>query len=355
MPQKQRERDGERKDGSADADDGFGWKGIRRKQQRQLRQPVRRSNAQDGAGAGDDDGFDEQLADDAPATGSDRTADGELMLARAATGQQKDGAIGAADDEQQHNAREKKRQGAASVLLVRHNDGLQREMPVIGKAVGMLLRKLAHDGLQRSVGGVKCDAGPELDPRYGGHEGKVESRHESARQVNIADAEAVIECEAARHDPNDGVGDVIDFERLPDDMGIATEVALPEAVVENNDGAAAILCIGWLEVAAEKRAHTKESPGILCEVDDLDVFRQCTASDLHTRFVEAKHRIDRGCKAQVIKLCLAKGKPAPIVRMLLIDDDGVHDAVGAIVGKRVQQDGVDEREHRRGGADAERE
>jgi hypothetical protein len=41
--------------------------------------------------------------------------------------------------------------------------------------------------------------------------------------------------------------------------------------------------------------------------------------------------------------------------MLLVDDDGVHDAVGAGVGKRVQQDGVDEREHRRGGADAERE
>jgi len=31
-----------------------------------------------------------QLADDAPATGADRSADGALMLAGAATGQQKD-------------------------------------------------------------------------------------------------------------------------------------------------------------------------------------------------------------------------------------------------------------------------
>ena len=53
-----------------------------------LCKPVRRSNAKDGAGRGEDDGFDEQLADDAPATGTDRTAEGELMLARAATGQQ---------------------------------------------------------------------------------------------------------------------------------------------------------------------------------------------------------------------------------------------------------------------------
>ena len=41
--------------------------------------------------------------------------------------------------------------------------------------------------------------------------------------------------------------------------------------------------------------------------------------------------------------------------MLLVDDDGVHDAVGACVGERVQQRRVDEREHGGGGADAERE
>jgi len=118
---------------------------------------------------------------------------------------------------------------------------------------------------------------------------------------------------------------------------------------------AAVLGIGWLDVAAEKRAHTKERSGILCEVGALDVFRQCSAGDLQSPVVEAKRRINRCCKAKVIKLCLGKEKPAPLVRMLRVDDDGVHDAVGAGVAKRVQQDGVDEREHRRGGADAKRE
>jgi len=103
---------------------------------------------------------------------------------------------------------------------------------------------------------------------------------------------------------------VIDFQWLPDDVGIAAEVALPEAVVENNDRVAAVLRIVWLDVATEKRAHTKESPGILCEVDARDVFGQPAAGDFHVRVVEAKRRINRGCKAQVIKLCLAKGKPA---------------------------------------------
>jgi hypothetical protein len=73
------------------------------------------------------------------------------------------------------------------------------------------------------------------------------------------------------------------------------------------------------------------------------------------RVVEAKRRLDRGSQAQLIDLCLAEDKPAILVRMLPVDQDCVHDAVGAGVGKRVQQDGVDEREHRRGGADAERE
>lgn len=137
------------------------------------------------------------------------------MLARAATGQQKDRAVGAPDDEQEHNACEKKRQGAAGILLERHDDWLQREMPVIGKALGMLFRKLARDGLERSIGGSKCDLGPELDPRYVGQGANVgKTPHQTGRQVDIADTGDtvhVIECEAARHDPNDGVGSVIDF------------------------------------------------------------------------------------------------------------------------------------------------
>jgi len=70
---------------------------------------------------------------------------------------------------------------------------------------------------------------------------------------------------------------------------------------------------------------------------------------------EAKHGIDRGRRAQVIQLCLAPGKVLILVRELRVDHDRVHDAVGAGVRKRVQQHGIDEREHGRGGADAERE
>src|SRR5580704_3256678 len=129
-------------------------------------------------------------------------------------------------------------------------------MPVIGKAVGMQFRKLAHDGLQRSVGGAKCYPGSQLDPREIGELRKVvKISHQSARQVDITDAQGVVEGKAARHDSDDGVRGVINFQRLPDNLGIAGEVALPKAVVEDNDGPAAVLCIRWLDVATEKRAH----------------------------------------------------------------------------------------------------
>ena len=51
-------------------------------------------------------------------------ADGEFMLARATTGQQKDGAIGAADDQQEHNAGKKELQGGAGILLENPEDRL---------------------------------------------------------------------------------------------------------------------------------------------------------------------------------------------------------------------------------------
>jgi len=214
------------------------------------------------------------------------------MLARAPTGQQKDGAIGAADDQQEHNAGKKELQCGAGILLEDPDDRLQREMRVLGNAPGTLFHNLEHDGLEHTVGGGPREVGPQLDHQYVGHGGpgaKVDNRGSTGRQIDIAYLNHVIECEAARHHANDGAGGVIDFQCSPDDVGIASEVALPELVVENNYGAAAVLCVGWLEGAAEKRAHTKERPGIFGEIVAHDVFRQRGSGDLHVREAEAKH------------------------------------------------------------------
>ena len=254
------------------------------------------------------------------------------MLARAAPGQQKDGAVGAADDEQKDDTGQQKRERTPQILLVRHDDRLQPEMPG-QRGYGMDFHDLAHDGIECHVGGGHCDVRPQLDPRQEGGGGTVgNSPLETSRQINIADAGDVIECEAARHHPDDRVRGVIHLQGSPDDAGIAAEAALPEAVVENNHRLA---CIERLDHPAEKGAHAKERLGIVCEVHARDVFRQPVVGDLQVPVREAKHTLNRGCKAQVIQLCLAKGKPLKHVRVLREDKVGVHDAVGTGVGKRV--------------------
>ena len=126
------------------------------------------TNAKDGAGAGDDDGFYQQLADDAPAAGADGTADGELMPARAPTGEQKNGAIGAADDQQEHNAGKKERQGGAGILLENPDDRLQREMHVAGTRPIRCFVSSNTMGSSTELAAARVSVGPELDHQYVG-------------------------------------------------------------------------------------------------------------------------------------------------------------------------------------------
>src|SRR6266700_1556575 len=174
-------------------------------------------------------------------------------------------------------------------------------MHVIGKPPQLLFRNLEQDGLKHCTGSGKCDMGAELEPRQVLWNGNVRKMlHQGGRKVDIRDVSHVIECEGARHHANDAVGSMIKLQRLPENVGIAAEVSLPEAVVENNHGEAAVLCIGWLDVAPEKRAHTKKSPGVLCEIGGRNVFGQRATGDLHVCGVEAEHRLNRSGTAQVI-------------------------------------------------------
>jgi hypothetical protein len=96
----ERERDGEGEDEEVDAENGFLRKGIRRQLHGQFREPVRCGDPEYCASERDDDRFDQQLTDDTPTAGADGRAHGELVLTGAAAGEQKDGAVGAANDEQ---------------------------------------------------------------------------------------------------------------------------------------------------------------------------------------------------------------------------------------------------------------
>src|SRR5689334_9889986 len=82
-----------------------------------------------------------------------------------AAGEQKDGAVGAADDEQQQYTPEEKDEWTGGVLLKRHDDGLKLQMPLLGKVLRVFLRELANDGVELRIGGCGRDVRLQLDPR----------------------------------------------------------------------------------------------------------------------------------------------------------------------------------------------
>ena len=133
---------------------------------------------------------------------------------------------------------------------------------------------------------------------------------QAARKVDIAYAGGVVEGEAAGHDADDGVWGVVEFQRSADDVRIAAEVALPEAVVQNDDGAGrrsdrrmARCCV------RAKRAHTKECPGILGEVGADESSGSRAAGDLHIRAAEAK-QLDRPARPGDYQTVVSSCEPA---------------------------------------------
>ncbi len=176
---------------------------------------------------------------------------------------------------------------------------------------------------------------------------------QAAREVDVADTRSVIECEAAGHDADDGVEDMVELKRATDDMGIAVEVALPEFVVQHDHVLAASLRIGRLDAAAKQSVHTKECVGVLGEIGADEVLGNRAAGDFHVGSRKAKQVFNTAGLAQGFELRFHRRKPGWQIGMLFVDEDGIHDAVGIGVGEGVQKHGVDEREHRRRGADAE--
>ncbi len=179
---------------------------------------------------------------------------------------------------------------------------------------------------------------------------------QAARQVDIADAGGVIEGEAAGHDADDGVWGVVEFKRAADDMRIAAVVALPELVIQHSNVLAGALIVGGLDAASQQSVHTEEASRIAGEVGADDIFRERATGDLHISRQQSRADFRSIWRVlQCFKLRFHRREPARLIRVLFVDDDRVHDAICVGVGEGMEQHGVDEREHRRGGADAEGE
>src|ERR1700678_3365571 len=86
------------------------------------------------------------------------------MLARCPAGEQKDGAIDAANDEQKGDARQQQGQRAPCVLLKRRDNRLQLQVKLLRVALRKLLRELPDNSAQFNIGRGGADVWFQFDP-----------------------------------------------------------------------------------------------------------------------------------------------------------------------------------------------
>ena len=173
---------------------------------------------------------------------------------------------------------------------------------------------------------------------------------EGEREIDLR----IPENESPRHHSDDGVGLSLDLDRASDDAGVAGEAALPEPVGKNGDLRSAGHVLRRVEDAAQKGPHAehrKSRSGNLYGVQALgrSASRQIEVSR------HSFHGVleDRRLALEIRDLGNGEGN----VRLIELRQARArrHDAVGALVGPRIEERALDEREDgdARTGGDAE--
>ena len=211
---------------------------------------------------GDKEGFDEDLAKDAPAAGADGQADGEFASAVGGAGGEEAAEIGAGgekdDSGKHHDASEKAARGPADEVTEKTGAG-----EIEGEAVfffGILLGDVGDEGVHFGLRAWRGDAffeaydgedvfvGAGVEPAEAVERGFVGHGDEEVGLGNFFGA-----VEAFGGDADDGVGMFVDADGFADDVRVGGEITFPGG--EGEDGGfrgAWMIVIGAIEEAAEE-------------------------------------------------------------------------------------------------------
>ncbi len=239
MPVKQRDAEGEEEDAPVDADGGSvfadaGQAGGADGEQG-ANAGVAEDEAEDAAGEGEDDAFGEELTDDAGAARAHGGADGEFTLAAGGADEQKIGDVGAGDEQDEADGSEQDEER----LTRAGDDGVAQRLDaeaVFGvHVVGMEAAVLIGGQFELGVGLGQRHAGLEAagDKKVVAQVGAVGLDLEGNPDIGLG-----IGDEGFSEDTDDGVGLVAERDGGADDVGVAAELALPEAVADDHDVAA---------------------------------------------------------------------------------------------------------------------
>ena len=147
------EGDAEEQDRYVDADDGFLRDGVfGQKIEKQGRAAPRDEEADRGASDGDDQGFREELSKDARAASAHSGAYGEFVTALDTAGEQEDGDVAAADEQERCDGAEQEIERFAELFLPRIDHADRLDAKFHREVGGSHPRDLIDERLQFGVG-----------------------------------------------------------------------------------------------------------------------------------------------------------------------------------------------------------
>ena len=199
----------------------------------------------------------------------------------------------------------------------------------------------------RGDGDVRTEACLEVDRPVGPIE---TATIEGEREIDLR----IPENESPRHHSDDGVGLSLDLDRASDDAGVAGEAALPEPVGKNGD----LRSAGHVLRRVKTRPRRGRTPSI--GNPEAEICTACRRSGVPrpVRLKFPRHSFhgvleDRRLALEIRDLGNGEGN----VRLIELRQARArrHDAVGALVGPRIEERALDEREDgdARTGGDAE--
>ena len=197
-------------------------------------------------------------------------------------------------------------------------------------------------GLGNGDAGAEFQRDVEVDIRIGS---------ELLRDVDVA----VVPAEARRHYSDDLVVLVDELQGAPDDIAVATVIALPKLIAEHDDGLG-ILAIGGVgseEPSAEERRDAELSSSVAREERSGDVFGEVAVRGGEVPLIHGDDVFQRFCVPELEDLSAIEAAPALFAAF--IDGAEGHHAVGVAVREGVDEDSVDDAEDGAGGADPQGE
>ena len=161
-----------------------------------------------------------------------------------------------------------------------------------------------------------------------------------------------MESEAARQHAGDRHRNVVDLDWLADDLWIAVPVPLPQVVADVDRRDPLRTDVAPRDHPSDERRHAERVEKVVARRRRGDGFHLAWSREIARRLVDHRDRFEQiGPRSDGRQLFAGDERLADGARAVRAKQ---HEAIGLVIGKRLQQDGADDGEDGGRRADAER-